>query len=89
MLASKCLEQNLAHAPIEIVNGDMLEIDWFDADIIYFSSVCFPDSLVDGCCDLMTKLKPGTRIISLKPLPDRAYLELYATLKVRMTWGLH
>jgi len=67
----------------------MLQADWFDADIIYFSSVCFPDFLIDGVMDLLVNVKSGTRLISLKPLPHRDYLEVYATLKVRMTWGLH
>jgi hypothetical protein len=34
--------------PIEIVKGDMLEVDWSDADIVYASSICFPDELVEG-----------------------------------------
>ena len=67
----------------------MLEVDWYEADIVFFSSVCFPDFLIDGTLDLFEKLKPGTRIISLKTLPTRSYLENYASLKVRMTWGLH
>jgi hypothetical protein len=67
----------------------MLTINWQDADIIYFSSVCFPDSLIEGVLDLLAFVKPGTRLISLKALPDRAYLEVYGSLKVRMTWGLH
>jgi hypothetical protein len=30
--------------PIEIFQGDMLEVDWWStADIIYTSSICFPD----------------------------------------------
>ena len=88
-LENKCKQSGISHAPIEIVNGDMLSIDWFDADIIFFSSVCFPDFLIDGTLDLFEKLKPGTRIISLKTLPTRPYLENYANLKVRFSWGLH
>jgi len=67
----------------------MLEVDWFDADIIYFSSVCYPDFLVNGVLDRCVNLKRGSRIISLKVLPGRPFLEMYAMMKVRMTWGLH
>jgi hypothetical protein len=37
--------------PIEILKGDMLEVDWSNADIVYASSICFPDSLVEGIAD--------------------------------------
>lgn len=36
-------------APIEIIEGDLLEIDWWNqADIVYSSSVCFPQFLNQG-----------------------------------------
>lgn len=78
----------MSHAPIEIYQGDMLVHDWSDADIIYLSAVCFSDALVAGVTDIFTRVKKGTRIVSLKSLPARAYLELYATIKVKMTWGI-
>ena len=31
---------------IEILKGDMLQIDWSEADIIYASSICFPDEVI-------------------------------------------
>ena len=52
------------------------------------SAVCFSDALVASVADLLTQVKKGTRIISLKTVPDRDYLELYATIKVKMTWGI-
>jgi hypothetical protein len=67
----------------------MLEVDWFDADIIYFSSVCYPDYLTNGVMDRCVNLKTGARMISLKPLPERSYIQMYAMMKVKMTWGLH
>ena len=73
--------------PIEIVQGDMLEVDWSNADIVYASSICFPDSLVEGIADKCTKLNKGSRIISLKNFPVRDYLRLDYILKLKMTWG--
>lgn len=75
--------------PIEIVKGDMLEVDWSDADIVYASSICFPDELVDGIAKCCSKLKKGTRIIALKEFPKDGYpyLKLDYNLKLKMTWG--
>ena len=32
----------------KVVKDDMLTIDWADADVIYTSSICFPDELIKG-----------------------------------------
>ena len=57
---------DLKLAPISIVEGDILTTDWWSkADIVYSSSVCFPEELNQGICDLCKRLKPGTRIIGL------------------------
>lgn len=66
----------------------MLIHDWTDADIIYLSAVCFSDALVSGVADLFESCKKGTRVISLKEIPARPFLELFAAIKVKMTWGL-
>ncbi|CDW84668.1 sam-dependent methyltransferase [Stylonychia lemnae] len=73
--------------PLEIIKGDMLQIDWSDADIIYASSICFPDELVEGICDQARKLKKGARILTLKSFPDRDYLRMEYSLKIKMSWG--
>lgn len=78
----------MSRSPVEIHQGDMLVHNWYDADIIYLSAVCFSDALVSGVADLFLRTKKGTRIISLKEIPVRPYLELFATIKVKMTWGL-
>ena len=54
----------------------MLLVDWSDADIIYTSSICFPDSLIDGIVAMIERLKKGSRVISLKSLPYKEYLTL-------------
>jgi len=73
--------------PIEILQGDMLAVDWSNADIVYASSICFPDSLVDGIADKCVLLKKGSRVITLKNFPPRDYLKLEYLLKLKMTWG--
>jgi hypothetical protein len=67
----------------------MLEVDWSDADIVYASSICFPDELVEGIAKCCAKLKKGTRIITLKDFPTDGYpyLKLEYNLKLKMTWG--
>ncbi len=66
----------------------MLELDWWSsADIIYASSICFPDSLVEGIAQKCAQLKKGARVITLKNFPPVPYLRLDYHLKLKMTWG--
>ena len=73
--------------PIEIFQGDMLEVDWSNADIVYASSICFPDALVEGIADKCVYLKKGARVITLKNFPPRPNMRLDCMLKLKMTWG--
>ena len=80
--------------PIEVFKGDMLELDWWStADIVYASSICFPDSLIEGIVEKCALLKKGARVITLKSFSSSeggdtpSYLRLDYTLKLKMTWG--
>ena len=68
--------------------GDILSWDWFDADLIYLSAVCFSEELVEKVADLLIRAKKGCRVISLRELPARDYLQEYATFEAKMSWGL-
>ena len=82
-----CEQLQQAHAPIEVYQGDIADYDWFDADLIYLSAVCFSEELVTKVCDLLARCKPGTRIMSLRELEPRDHIQNYAAFDVRMDWG--
>lgn len=86
-LLSECGQQNVSVAPIEIIQGDMLTHDWSDADVIYLSAVCFSQELMVGVTNLLHKLKKGSRLISLKEMPENDICVHYANIKVKMSWG--
>lgn len=65
----------------------MLEIDWSDADIVFTSSICFPNELIDGILEKSRLLKKGAKIITLKLLPPNDIFEVKHNLRVKMTWG--
>ena len=74
--------------PIEIFHGDMVEVDWWStADIVYASSVCFPDELIEAIARRAALLRKGARIITLKNFPACDYLRLDLNLKLKMSWG--
>ena len=63
-------------------------MDWSAADVLYFSNLCFDDPFIEKVADLSQKMKSGSRIIALKELPERPYLEVKAALGIRMSWGV-
>ena len=40
--------KEMTDVSMNLIQGDMLEVDWSDADIIFTSSICFPQELIDG-----------------------------------------
>ena len=83
----QCDEKETECSPIEIIKGDILKYDWFDADIIFIAAVCFPEALLAGIADQCENLKKGTRIIALKELPKKPFLEEYANIRAKYSWG--
>ena len=61
-----------------------------EADLVYVSSVCFPDELNDAIGVQCKELKPGARVLSLKmfEVDVSEYLEITQSIKVCMTWGV-
>ncbi len=71
----------------KLVKGDMRVVDWSDADLIYTSSICFPEELIRSIIENGRQLKKGTRIISLKKWSDGDTYKVICNCKVKMTWG--
>jgi len=70
-----------------VIQGDILAVDWSEADLVYVSSLCFPETLLTEIAIRMEKLKPGARVLSLKAfLPSSSFLLLHSA-KAKMTWG--
>jgi len=73
--------------PIHAVLGDMLQVDWSDADLIFTSSICFPQELIEGMLNCAKRLKRGAKLITLRSLPPNDVFTQLHALKVKMTWG--
>ena len=68
----------LSLPPIEIIKCDLLQFDWSDSDIVYFSSICFPENLISAVFEKGKSLRTGSKIITLKlPLCEPGHDLLY------------
>lgn len=71
----------------KVVKGDMRKVDWSDADVVYASSICFPDDLVDAIAERGKCLKKGTIILSLKVWKPASQYKVVSSLQLKMSWG--
>ena len=55
--------------PVEVREGDMLLLDWSDADLVYLASTCFPDTLMQTLLRKFAQLKAGAVVLCLS-VPD-------------------
>ena len=85
---SHCRSKQMPSAQTVIMQGDILQEDWSDGDVIFASAVCYSVEVLEGIADRCRLLKKGTRLIVLNYLPDRPYIELQACCKVSYSWGL-
>jgi precorrin-6B methylase 2 len=74
-------------AATRVVEGDISEVEWTDADIVYTASVCFSQSLLDYIAHTADQLKQGSRVVSLKALNMSSKFNEQAAVSVKMTWG--
>ena len=80
-------DNNPSLPEIEVHHGNMLEIDWSNADILFSSSICFPNELIEGILANSHRLKKGARFITLKSFPPNSIFEVIYSIRVKMTWG--
>ncbi|OAI48476.1 hypothetical protein AYO45_04955 [Gammaproteobacteria bacterium SCGC AG-212-F23] len=74
-------------ASVEFVQGDFLQIDFSDADVIYLHATTFSADLWQQLIVKLTTLKPGTRFITItKRLPE-THFQLLHEQPLQMTWG--
>ena len=87
-------------ARFDVVQGDILEIDWHDADMIFCNSTCFGASLMQSIYEKTLKCKKGTWFVTMsKRLPHAEKIhqdapsnpdlhwEFILAIKLQMSWG--
>ena len=76
--------------PIELVQGNYLELDWWtNTDFIYMNSIFEGTELLESIGKLASNMKPGSWFVSsFKPLPNEAgHWEQKLCKYMEMSWG--
>ena len=90
--AAAMRQLQLSPVDIHVEKGDFLDAacsTWLrEADMVYFSSICFSDAMTQQCFSRARGMRPGSRVLTLK-LPET--YEPYFTVAdkewVKMSWG--
>ncbi|OMJ75708.1 hypothetical protein SteCoe_25082 [Stentor coeruleus] len=72
---------------IKVFCGDIKTHDWSEADIVYMSSLCFLDDLIEAIFAKSQGMKKGSRVLTLKELPIDSNWALSQYFRVLMSWG--
>ncbi len=66
---------------------NIAETDLKQATIIFMCSTCYPKKLMSTLTNKFSKLKKGTKILTLKSLPKNQKIELIKKYNLEMTWS--
>ncbi len=72
---------------IEFLLGDMLELDWLDADVCFANSTCFDHELMQRLSIKAEGLRPGSVFITLTKGLMSSEFELVMKNQYQMSWG--
>lgn len=92
-IGSKILKENKNRLRnnIHLVNGDMYEFNCSEMDVVYISSLCFTDGMMERLKEkLGRELKTGSLIFTSKEMDiedNDNFVKLENELNVKMTWN--
>lgn len=72
---------------VSVICGDIRDQDWSSADIIFMSSLCFLDDLMEFIIKKCESCKKGTRALSLREFPRESNWVLIHSVRILMSWG--
>ncbi len=74
---------------LSFLHANIREAHFEDATVIYMSSLCFSNELMEELSKRFLTLKSGLRVVSTKPLFDYTRLRLIDHFLLQMTWDNH
>lgn len=72
---------------INFILGDLVAIDYSDADVVFIPSTCYSETLMSMIRRRATMLRAGAILITVSQTLQSSAFELYTSLEVPMSWG--
>lgn len=85
----KVIEQVSDLPPVQFIQGDFLQYDFSDGDIIFVNATCLSYYTWEAMLEKLAKLKPGSRVIvTTKKIQQPQFQLQYQGLDL-MSWGMN
>ncbi len=72
---------------IEFIDGDMLEVDLSQVDVVFAHAVCYEPALMDPLTARLEGLKPGARVILAGKMLQSPAFQMLGMKVMRMDYG--
>jgi SAM-dependent methyltransferase len=72
---------------IEFIDGDFLQADLSQADIVFAHGTCYPSEVIDGLGRKLSELRPGARVAFVGHTFDTPELGFLRMMKMKTDWG--
>jgi hypothetical protein len=88
---SHCLtatQDDSSRSKINFMEGDLRQIDWSEADLVWVTSLCFDDGVIAELTSLSELMKEGSYILTTDTELDSDHWDFAAPPKLyKMSWG--
>jgi SAM-dependent methyltransferase len=72
---------------IEFIDGDFLQADLSEADVVFAHGTCYPHEVIHGLATKLAELRPGARVVFVGHTFDTPELGFLRMMKMRTDWG--
>lgn len=72
---------------IKFILGNILDIDYSTADVVFMNSTCFQEDLMQALIEPVNKMKPGAILITLSKTMNSPAFEQYKQITFEFSWG--
>ena len=81
------IAQELDDREIKMIHGSIVDIDFSNVDIVFMNSTCFQEDLMLAMEEPLSKLKPGSKVITLSKTLRSPQFEQYKQQMFEFSWG--
>lgn len=81
------LEPEYQQRKIEYIDGDFLQYDLSQADVVFAHGTCYPHELIGQLGDKLAELRPGARVVLVGHTFNTPELKFLRMMLMRADWG--
>jgi len=81
------IKNDVGDREVKFIHGNILDIDYSNADLVFMNSTCFQEDLMEGLVPYVNDMKPGSTLVTLSKSINSPAFELYKQKMFEFSWG--